>query len=397
MEVKNLAICFVIACLAQVSSAQTTSTQTTSAQTASTQTTSAQTLKVIGSIADSKGAPIPNASVVMLGEGQGTSTDAHGNFALSIHPGCRLTITAVGCEADTVDVDQENKLAIVLRSDMRTAASVASGKSSSVTGDPTGAIQAKQVQDNLKDVSIAQANPVAQTPGAGQGSGFQPSGAMPLASNTPAAGYTSTHFLNYTPSVMTFSTSKEDTKGSAYLFKDWCHGTVSDTSGTLIDNRYFLFNYDKMKNALVMSQDMKSGIELYKSQIVRFELKDADGRRHFFVQAPALNNGNFVECLIRGDKYSLYKIVSTKFKKADYRSDGLTESGNNYDEYIDDATYYVTDGKGDNAKKLEMKKKSILAVFGADKDKVDGYLKKNSYDDLDIGYVQGLVVFLNQP
>src|SRR5271165_3810817 len=128
MEIKKLAVFFVVGCMAQGAAAQS--------------------FKVIGTIIDKRGVPIPNASVVMPGEPKGTSTDSLGNFSLNIHPGCQLTISAVGFEAETVDIDQENKLAIVLKSDMRTTSS-ANTKSSPVTGDPTGSVLAKQVQDNF--------------------------------------------------------------------------------------------------------------------------------------------------------------------------------------------------------------------------------------------------------
>jgi hypothetical protein len=333
-------------------------------------------LKIVGSIRDKRGLPIPNASVIMTGAQQGTSTDSLGNFSLAINPGTQLTISAAGFEPEILEIDREEKVAIVLRNDGRTAGVASSAGGARPAGDPTGAMQALSLQNSLAD--------------------FSPAGAI-IKGQEYAAGQNSNRPSTIASGIMSFSSGKDDTKGSKFLFKEWCHGVVADTSNRLVDNRYYLFNYNKMSNALMLTMDMQSGVELYKTQIRQFELKDESGHKHVFVLVPGLNNDNFVECLANGNKYSLYKVVNTKFKKADYRTDGLTESGNNYDEYIDDITYYVTDGKGGGAKKLELKKKSLLAVFAGDKDKVDAYLKKNSYDDLDAAYVQGVVDYLNQP
>lgn len=59
-------------------------------------------------------------------------------------------------------------------------------------------------------------------------------------------------------------------------------------------------------------------------------------------------------------------------------------------EYIDDINYYVTEGNGDNAKKLQMNKKSILSLLEANKAMVLLYFNKNSYDKLDSAYIREL-------
>jgi hypothetical protein len=45
--------------------------------------------------------------------------------------------------------------------------------------------------------------------------------------------------------------------------------------------------------------------------------------------------------IAKGTKYAVYKLTTTKFVKSNYHTDGVTLTGNPYDEYIDKHKYYL--------------------------------------------------------
>ncbi|MFT4024688.1 MAG: SusC/RagA family TonB-linked outer membrane protein, partial [Flavihumibacter sp.] len=64
----------------------------------------AQSIEVSGRVLDDKGTPISGASVNESGSRRGTSTDANGNFKISVKPGAALVITSVGYDRREVKV-----------------------------------------------------------------------------------------------------------------------------------------------------------------------------------------------------------------------------------------------------------------------------------------------------
>ena len=68
-------------------------------------TATAQNRTVTGKVSDTKGKPIPNASVVVKGTVQGTTTNDDGVFSLSIPDKTKiLTVTAVGYATSAVNI-----------------------------------------------------------------------------------------------------------------------------------------------------------------------------------------------------------------------------------------------------------------------------------------------------
>ncbi len=76
-------------------------------------------------------------------------------------------------------------------------------------------------------------------------------------------------------------------------------------------------------------------------------------------------------------------------------NNGVTAHGNDYDEYVDDADYYVLDIKAGQPQKLSLKKKSIKEDFAKDADKVNKYLSDNS-GSIDDAYLSKLGAYMNQ-
>ena len=200
----------------------------------------------------------------------------------------------------------------------------------------------------------------------------------------------------YTGASLPVFTHREDTRGSRYLFDKWVSGTVTDSGNNVISNNNYLFNYDKISKTLLLTQDMKSVIEIEKVGIKSFTLKN-EGNYIVFERVPLIDNSNFMQSLVKGnDKYSLYKSTKTKFEKSDFHSDGLVESGKPYDEYVDEVEYFVVFPGGKEDKKIIFKQKSIKDVFSSETEKLKSYFSQHREDTIDEAYLIALVLFLNQ-
>lgn len=187
---------------------------------------------------------------------------------------------------------------------------------------------------------------------------------------------------------------KENTRGNRYLFDHWAKGTVIGTDGVTYKPANAQFNYDKIDQKLFMLVDNKTVMELGSEAIAGFSLSSNDSNFHF----ERLKNSTdlrFYEPLYKSEKgYSLYKLVDTKFKKADYQSNGMLESGNKYDEYIDQDIYYILTSKGELIK-IDFKKKSLERALTNESSKVETFFTEHKKDRLDEELVKNLLQYLN--
>jgi hypothetical protein len=190
--------------------------------------------------------------------------------------------------------------------------------------------------------------------------------------------------------------SKEDTKGSRYLFNTWAKGYVTDKSGNAVKNDNYTFNYDKISGALLLSQDKQTAIDVNKEQVKGFTVYDKADQPINFEYVPAIDATHFAQVLSTGTKYKIYKLTKTTLVKADFKSDGMTSSGNKFDEYVDVPGYYVIDVKTNGIQKVALKSKSIKQAFAADADKVKAYFDAHKDDDINEGFLAALGDSLNQ-
>lgn len=191
-------------------------------------------------------------------------------------------------------------------------------------------------------------------------------------------------------------TSKENTKGSRYLFDDWAKGYVTDDKGNAINSENYTFNYDKIGGTLLLSQDKQTAIAVDKEHVKNFVVYNKADKVMAFEYAPAIDATHYCEVLATGAKYKIYKLTKTKFIKADYKNDGISSSGNKYDEYVDEPVYYVIDVKTPAPQKISLKTKAIKQAFAADADKVKTFFADHKDDDIDESFLSALGDFLNQ-
>ncbi|MBS1604899.1 MAG: hypothetical protein JST42_19700 [Bacteroidetes bacterium] len=81
--------------------------------------------------------------------------------------------------------------------------------------------------------------------------------------------------------------------------------------------------------------------------------------------------------------------------KSDYHSDGMTETGVPYDEYVDNSTYYLVLPGGRRARRLEMRKKYIREIIPEEKFRVGEFFSKHRYDVINEALLKELILFVN--
>lgn len=188
---------------------------------------------------------------------------------------------------------------------------------------------------------------------------------------------------------------KEDTKGNRYLFEKWVSGSVTGTDGVVYNSSKFSFNYDKVGKKLFMLIDSSNTVmELSSKDIAGFSLKE-DNQEYNFERLKNSTDLNFYQPVYKDEKgFSLYKLLLTKFVKADYQTNGITESGNKYDEYVNDEQYFILSAKGELIK-IELKKKSIEKVLENESSRVEAFFNDHKKDKVDETFVKSLLQSIN--
>jgi hypothetical protein len=191
---------------------------------------------------------------------------------------------------------------------------------------------------------------------------------------------------------MPFAPAKS-TVGTRFLFTDWAKATVVDNSGATFSNG--LFNFDKVGQNLYMQlPDTNAVLHVNKHQVKSVTLTDGT-ITYVLTKVAALDTNNFYNALVEGNKYSLYCYTKTTFVPSDYTSNGIVTSGNLYDEYKDETTYYVIFPNG-SVHETSLKKKSVKNLFASEKVKVDNFFKAFSGETFNEQTFTLLVQTLNQ-
>ena len=340
---------------------------------------SAQTKAVSGVIKDDKGEVVPYAVVQIKGTNKGINADSLGVFTLNVKPNVVLLVNAMGYETASVNVGQQNNLSVVLK----TASDKLGGEN-------------QQQQSSDDDSSRKMATNMIQDFVATLGSSSLPSFSG-VALNIPSNPVSGSGMGNlYTGASLPVFTHKDDTKGSKYFFDQWVKGSAVNSSNHVVSNDTYWFNYDKIGKNLLVTTDKKTVIEINRNELNSFTCINKDKIEIVFDKVPLIDANTFMIQLLKDSTgYSLYKSLHTKFIRANYRSDGLTETGNNYDEYADEYTYYIIFPGGKQFSKVELKKKSIKAVLSKEENKVDVFFSKHSDEKLNEQFLVALLASLH--
>ncbi|MBS1662198.1 MAG: carboxypeptidase-like regulatory domain-containing protein [Bacteroidetes bacterium] len=357
---------------------------------------------VTGTVVDSRGGTIAGASIQQKGRNGGTTTDNDGLFRIKVLPGGTIYINAVGFQGDTIKIaDTATRMAVVLQPRIKSLEGIVitGTDQKAVANDPMHTMVTRSAGATITDFLRSEAfysgqtivNPYT-TPLEAAATGTRPGydQSKVYITNTPANTF-------YRMSALPAFSIKEDTKGNRYLLGErWGQGVVVTRADSLVDNKALLFNFDKIQQKLYTTKDMNTIIELEPSEIKAFAIKDKDSLM-IFDRVAAIDSGRYFLVLVPAvsGKYALYRDLRTRFVKSDYHSDGMTESGNPYDEYVDNNTYYVVLPGGLKARRIEMKKKYIKDILPEDANRVNQYFSKHRYDPIDEALLKDLILFLN--
>jgi hypothetical protein len=305
-----------------------------------TQITKAQTNTVTGSVRDVKGHLLHYVFVADDQYKNATYSDSLGNFAIAVHPDSKLLFTSPGHRDTSVNVDKTNgDLQIVL----------GSSDGSNNTNSTKSTLSVNSDVERPHNVYLFK---------------------LPL------------H-------------EKGNLHGSRYLFDNFVHGFFINASDVLIYNPNYLFDYDKIGGGFLVTQGSETTFEISWDQTKSFTLVSKTDESFTFEKVPAIDQSHYVQVLASGKKYKIYKLIKTKFVKSDFVNTGVATHGNDYDEYVDDADYYVFDIQNNQLKKLSLKKKSVKEDFAKEADKVSKYLSSNAGDISD-AYLSNFGAYMNQ-
>ena len=299
--------------------------------------TFAQKIALSGTVNDQQGKPIQFAFIKDARQNYGTFSDMYGNFSLKVDTADRLIVTASNFKGQSVKLSSGQNVSVTLVSD---------GTS------PRQPIDPELFKDRLSNEGMTR---------------------------TVASGYI----------------AHENTlHGSNYFFDTWVHGYAVTNQDSIKENDDNLYNYHKVNGALLFTGDGKTMKEVDSRLIKKFVLYDAQGLPYIFENVPAIDAKHFVQVLAEGSRYIIYKQLNTKFYPNDYVSNGMTSTGNNYDEIKDEPAYYAVKVPGGTPVKFALKNKAIKTAFAADAAKVSKYLSDHD-SDIDDNYLKGLGDYLN--
>ncbi len=338
----------------------------------------AQTVSITGSVKTGDGDALHLAFVQDKQYKYGAYTDSTGSFSLMVNPNSKLKVSCHGFRDTLINVNNQTTFAIVLKPLVNI---VASRSNITPQADPVNNINVRTMTDEASQV-------LSNPPGFKRFAYIDPS----TGKNVYAGANT---FDAAQGAILPVFHHKDETRGSRYLFTEWVHGYVINAGDSIIQSPLLFFNYDKMGGGLLLSKDKHSAIEVYRENVKSFTLFDALNQPSTFTTVPEIDKNHYVQVIASGNNYKIYKAVTTTFIKSNYQSDGLAATGNNFDLYEDDFTYYILNVKTNQLQKISPKKKALKQAFAADQAKAEAYFKAND-GDIDDNYLASMGEYMNK-
>jgi hypothetical protein len=338
----------------------------------------AQKVTVSGVIKNLEGAPL-RAAIIKDNTGDKVKTDSAGFFKLAVKAPAKLDISCVGYRDTTINVTAAIELDITLRIGVNIA-----GTKDHISTDPSNSINRELLKTAMGSL----------------GASINPEFNRPVLINVPKIGsilmQKYTDFDAAAGSIFPVFNPKEETKGSRFFYKNWVHGVVINTKGQINSGENYLFNYDKIGGGLLATKDSRSAIEVDRDKVSFFTMVSSNGDTVTFANVPQIDQTHYVQLLSSGNKYKIYKAIKTNFIKSDYHTDGVMSTGNNYDEYADEISYYVLNVQTNQMQKIVLKKKAMNVVFAKEGDKWNKFMSDHSSDNIDDFYLSSLGSALNE-
>jgi hypothetical protein len=202
---------------------------------------------------------------------------------------------------------------------------------------------------------------------------------------------------NKTASFPSFHGDKDSTRGSRLLFYNWPKGYVIGVYDTLLKNDRLFLNYDKISHVLYFTFDGKTIIKVETSQAREIHFTDGN-KQTTLIRVDGIDPKFFFEPLSDStdvNHYALYRQLRTRFHRANYQTDGLISTGNNYDEYVDEYEYFIVMPGGKLYTPVNLKKKAIRDALASAGPNLDAWFSQHKKDEINEAFLKGLVDRLN--
>jgi len=192
--------------------------------------------------------------------------------------------------------------------------------------------------------------------------------------------------INNGESFVDYHGEREPPKGSRLLFANWPKGFVLDKNDTVLQNPNLFLNFDKITQNLYFTFDGKTIVKVETEQARELHFEDS-GVNTILIRVPGIDPHAFYQRLTdsSGEQhYILYRRLVTQLRHADYRTDGLVTTGNNYDEYIDSYEYYLVMPGGREYTPVGLKRRSIREALDHQADAWLATHRKNPPDEANL-------------
>ena len=348
-------------------------------------------LVIKGIVKDENGKGVPYASITLKDEKGGTNADSVGKFIINLKSNSVIIIASVGFEPVEINISNKTEILVELKRKQQSLKELSvTAKNDKTTAEQPGIIEQQLISNTLNDFTTG--GNITTAPGVFYG---VQNGSEGIPSVISHFSYIAGSGRIYSGAALPVFMPKNETKGRQYLFDKWMPGSVINEKGEQIKNDKYLFNYDKLGRKLLLTQDQKNVIELDINTIGGFTLLKQQKVLNF-QKIVLLGRPDFYLLLSNNTgKYQLYKRTTTKFIKANYVSTGLTESGNNYDEFLDENKYVIVFVPDKKIEIVALKKKSIKGVLENETSKVETYFSAHNNEIIDETFLSNLISYLN--
>lgn len=185
-------------------------------------------------------------------------------------------------------------------------------------------------------------------------------------------------------------------KGTQYLYTSWTPGSVTSDDNSTFSKGY-TFNFDKVNHELYAKYGGESGISVLieKGKISSFVIDNKN-----FVNGKFLNGvkaiDKFYQVLLRDSiKYTIYKLTTTKFQKANPNDIYAVKMGDFSSAFIDTDTYFLSTNNGE-LKKFNLTQSGVSKVLKDQDEKIEQYSKRFPTREMDEAFMVDLIEFLNE-
>ena len=200
-----------------------------------------QTFNIAGSIKDSANKPVSMASVTIEKTKQGIAADESGHFYLSVSAGAKILVSAIGYKDTMLTIKNAEPLNIILRPSYN--------KLSDVMVKDNSAFMS-QVSNQIKN-EIFQAEAIHYKMENNLSSGISVYEGLDASGNSYHVVTLRPGSNIYQGSSLPQFHSKEDTRGSIYLFDVWMKGIVANINdSTIVDDPENLYNINKITGGI---------------------------------------------------------------------------------------------------------------------------------------------------